>query len=106
MPFSATKDSEFGNSYSDISKTEKRLIRATLKTYEKTGTYVFLKLFKKVDDDYEFQQRLSLTTEEFDNFIKKAPKIRETFPLSSQEAESKSKTDGPSPAKKRKFSAT
>ena len=106
MPFSATKDSEFGDSYYDISKTEKRLIRATLKTYEKTGTYVFLKLFKKVDVDYEFQQRLSLTTEEFDKLIKKAPKIRETFPLSSQEAESKSKTDGPSPAKKTKFSAT
>ena len=106
MPFSATKDSEFGDSYYDISKTEKRLIRATLKTYEKTGTYVFLKLFKKVDDDYEFQQRLSLTTEEFDKLFKKAPKIRETFPLSSQEAESKSKTDGPSPAKKTKFSAT
>ena len=106
MPFSATKDSEFGDSYYDISKTEKRLIRATLKTYEKSGTYVFLKLFKKVDDDYEFQQRLSLTTEEFDKLIKKAPKIRETFPLSSQEAESKSKTDGPSPAKKTKFSAT
>ena len=106
MPFSATKDSEFGDSYYDISKTEKRLIRATLKTYEKTGTYVFLKLFKKVDDDYEFQQWLSLTTEEFDKLIKKAPKIRETFPFSSQEAESKSKTDGPSPAKKTKFSAT
>ena len=89
MPFSATKDSEFGDSHYDISKTEKRLIRATFKIYEKTGTYVFLKLFKKVDDDYEFQQqRLSLTTEEFDKLIKKAPKIRETFPLSSQEAES------------------
>ena len=56
MPFSATKDSEFEDSYYDISKTEERLIRATLKMYEKTGTYVFLKLFKKVDDDYEFQQ--------------------------------------------------
>ena len=73
MPFSATKDSECGDSYYDISKTEKRLIRATLKTYEKTGTYVFLKLFKKVDvDDYEFQQRLSRTTEEFDKLIKNA----------------------------------
>ena len=106
MPFSATKDSEFGDSYYDISKTEKRLIRATLKTYEKTGTYVFLKLFKKVDDDYEFQQLLSLTTEELDKLIKKAPKIREIVILSSQEAEPKSKTDGPSPAKKTKFSST
>ena len=99
MSFSASKDSEFGDSYYDISKMEKRLIRAILKTYEKTGTYVFLKLFKKVDDDYEFQQGLSMSTEEFDKLIKKAPKNRETFPISSQ-AESKLKTDGPSPAKK------
>ena len=106
MPFSATKDSEFGDSYIDISKTEKRLMRATLRTYEKTGTYVFLKLFKKVDDDYEFQQLLSLTTEEFDKLLKKTPKIRETFPISSQEAESKLKSDGPSPAKKSKRSST
>ena len=71
MPFTATKDSEFGDCHLDISKAEKRLIRATLKTYEKTGIYVFLKLFKKVDDEYEFQQRISLTTDEFDNLIKK-----------------------------------
>ena len=43
MPFISTKDTEFG----DFSKTDKRLIRATLKPYEKTGTYVFLKLLKK-----------------------------------------------------------
>ena len=79
MPFSSTKDSEFGDSYYDISKMEKRLIRATLKTYENTGTYVFLKLFKKVDEDYEFQQRLSLKTEEFDKLIKRAPNIGKLF---------------------------
>ena len=104
MPFSATK--EFGDSYYDILKTEKRLIRVTLKTYERTGTYVFLKLFKEVDDDYEFHQLLSLTTEKFDKLIKKPPEIRETFPLSSQEAEPKLKIDGPSPAKKPKISST
>ena len=77
MAFSATKNSEFGDSYYDISKTEKRLIRAT---YEKTGTYVFLKLFKNVDDDYEIQQRLSLTTEEFDkNLLKKHQKLGKLF---------------------------
>ena len=107
MPFSATKVSEFGDSYINISKTEKRLIRATLKAYEKTRTYVFLKLFKKVDDDYEFQQLLSLNTEEFDKLLKKMPKIRETFPISSQEVESKKlKSDGASPAKKSKTSST
>ena len=66
---------------------------------------MFLKLFKKVDDDYEFQQRLSLITEEFGKLIKKVPKIRETYPISSQEAESILKTDGSSPAKKSKISS-
>ena len=47
MPFTSTKDTEYGDSYFNVSKTDKRLIRATLKIYEKTGTYVFLKLFKK-----------------------------------------------------------
>ena len=59
-PFTSTKDTEFGDCYFDISKTDKRLIRSTLKTYERTGTYVFLKLFKKTAEDYEFEQtRLS-----------------------------------------------
>ena len=98
MPFSATKDSEFGDSHYDISKTEKPFIRATLKTIENTVTYVSLNLFKKVDDDYKFQQRLSLTTEEFAKLIKKASKIRDTFPIRSPETESKLKNDGPSPA--------
>ena len=40
------------------------------------------------------------------NLLKKAPKIREIVPISSQEAESKLKTDGPSPAKKLKISST
>ena len=53
MPFTSTKDTEFGDCYFDISETDKRLIRATVKTYEKTGTYVFLKLFKKAESDYE-----------------------------------------------------
>ena len=47
MPFTSTKDTEFGDCYFDNSKTDKRLKRATLKSYEKTGTYVFLKLLKK-----------------------------------------------------------
>ena len=47
MPSTSTKDTEFGDCYFVISKTDKRLLRATLKTFERTGTYVFLKLFKK-----------------------------------------------------------
>ena len=63
MHFTSTKETEFGDCYFDISKTDKRLIRATVKTYERTGSYVFLKLFKKAESDYEFQQRVSLTVQ-------------------------------------------
>ena len=41
MSFSTTKDFDFGDSYYDISEMEKRLMRATLKIYEETGTNVF-----------------------------------------------------------------
>ena len=49
MPFTAEKDAEFGDAHFDVSKGEKRLIRATIKSYEKAGSYVFLKLFKNLN---------------------------------------------------------
>ena len=69
--------------------------RATLKTYERTGTDVFLKLFKKAAEDYEFEQRISLTLEEFGNLVKEAEKIPES---ATQDSPLK-----PPPAKKQKF---
>ena len=76
MPFTAVKDAEFGDVYFEISRTEKRLIRATVKSYENTGAYVFLKLFKKVDKEYELQQRITLTLDEFELLSKRSAKIR------------------------------
>ena len=76
MPFTSTKDTEFGDCYFDISKTDKGLIRATLKTYERTGTYVFLKLFKKATEEYEFEQRISLTLGELENLFSSASKLQ------------------------------
>ena len=78
MPFNSTKLTEFGDCYLDISKTDKRWIRATLKTYEMTGTYVYLKLIKKAESDYEFQQRVS-TVQEFKNLIERSADIRSQF---------------------------
>ena len=62
-----------------LSKTDKRLIRATLKTYDRTGTYVFLKMLKKAESEYKFQQRISLTAHEFENLIEKSGNIRSRF---------------------------
>ena len=47
------------------------MIRAARKSYENTGTFVFLKLFKRKDNENEFEQRISLTTEQFDKLMKK-----------------------------------
>ena len=95
MPLTSSKDTQFGDCYFDFSQTEKRLVWATLKTYERTGTYVFLNLLKKAAEDYEFEQRISLTLEEFGNLVKKAEKIRES---AMQDSQSK-----PHPAKKQNF---
>ena len=95
MLFTSSKDIQFGDCYFDISQIEKPLVRATLNTYERTGTYVFLKLFKKAAEDYEFEQRISLTLEEFGNLVQKAEKIRES---ATQESPSK-----PPPTKKQNF---
>ena len=54
MPFTASKDKEYGDCYIGMSKTEKRL-----------------KLFKRKNNDYEFEQRISLITEELDKLMKK-----------------------------------
>ena len=63
MSFTAEKDAEFGEANFYVSKSEKRLIRATVKSYVQTECYVFLKFFKKAEHDYEFQQKITLTLE-------------------------------------------
>ena len=85
MPFTASKAKEYGDCFFHISKTEKKLIRATLKTYENTKSCVFLKLFKRKDNEYESEQRISHTTEEFVKLMKKNGRIRNSV----QESEGK-----------------
>ena len=88
MPFTSTKYTKFGDCFFDISKTNKRLIRATPKTYEKTGTYVFLKLFKKkTTEEYEFEQRISLNLQEFGNLVNRAEKILESEENSAKDTQ-------------------
>ncbi len=80
MNFTAETDAKFGDSYVDIAKTDKRLVRATLKTYDNSGTYVFLKLFKPNQQSGEFivQQRIGLTLAEFDQLAEKFDEIKQT----------------------------
>ena len=95
MLFTSSKDTQFGDCYFGICQIGKRLVSATLKTYERTGTHVFLKLFKKTAEDYEFEQRISVSIEKFDNLVNKAERIREA---ATQDSPLK-----PPPAKKQKL---
>lgn len=70
------KDAEFGDFYVDVSRSEKRVVRAAIKTYEQSGTYITLKLFKKFNDDYQFSQKLTLSAKEFDLLASNYKKIK------------------------------
>ena len=74
-------------------KNSKRLVRATLKTYDQTGTYVFLKVFKKATEGAEFEcvQRLSLSSEEFSKLLKSGKSIRAQTKEISDTVENKDK---------------
>ena len=79
MNSTAEKDEAFGDGYMNISKTKKRLIRVTMKSYENTGTYVFLKVFKcgsTADKEFKLHQQISLNMEEFNKLICVADKVR------------------------------
>ena len=71
-------DKHFGDCYFDILENSKRLVLATLKIYDQTGTYVFLKVFKKATEVAEFEcvKRLSLSSEEFSKLLKSGKSIR------------------------------
>ena len=103
MTFTAKIDQQSGDCYLNISQTEKRLVRATVKTYEKTGSYVFLKLFKKPDqnsDDYKFDQRIGLTMEEFTHLSKNFQKIKSMIVKSECDSDDSSSEAKPPPPKK------
>ena len=89
----ANADKDFGDCYFDISENSKRLVRATLKTYDQTGTYVFLEVFKKATEGAEFEcvQRLSLSSEEFSKLLKSGNSIRAQTSEISDTVENKDK---------------
>ena len=74
--FTSTADQQFGDTIIDVSQTERRLIRVTTKTYDSTGTYIFIKLFKKAsDDEFHTDQRVTLTLSEFQALINNSENI-------------------------------
>ena len=62
-----SKDAEYSEFHRDLSHNEKRLVRAAVKTYHTTGTYLSLKLFKRDSEqvDWDFNQKITLSAQEF-----------------------------------------
>ena len=68
--FTLAEDEAFGDYHVDISQKSNRHIRATVKTYEKTGVYIFVKLFKKkTDGEFTLWQKICFTQEEFEKLL-------------------------------------
>ena len=60
-------DTDFYDDFQDISSGEKCIVRVGTKTFDKTGTYITAKLYKKNEDGvFKCLQALTLTTREFD----------------------------------------
>ena len=61
--FSFHNNSDFCH---EISCSSKRIVVASVKTYETTGTYITLQLFNKDSEKFRFNQRITLSAAEFD----------------------------------------
>ena len=72
-------DALFGDDFVDISIDERRWIRASKRVYDRTGAYVFIKLFKNENgaaangEAFEKVQQVCLTLEEFKRLMDRRP---------------------------------
>ena len=64
------KDAEYNDSHFDFNTSEKRTVRVAVKSYDKTGSYVSLKLFKRENSssEYAFAQRIPYQQMSFKNW--------------------------------------
>lgn len=103
-------DTPFNDTYTDISITDKRWIRVGEKTFQKTGKYFFLKLFKKntTSGVWERTQYISLSATEWSALCDSlSPAQNASPPTSSVSKEAPTESTGNSPQKKRfKLGAT
>ena len=74
--------------YHEILCSTKRIVVASVKTYETTGTYITLRLFKKDSEELRFNQRITLSAAEFDLLGQKIKTIQD---LSSRGTAKKNK---------------
>ena len=61
----------------EISCSSKRIVVASVKTYETTGTYINLRLFRKYAEKFRFNQRITLSVADFDLLGQKIKTIQD-----------------------------
>ena len=65
--YSSLENVYFYDDFQDVSLGEKRIVRVGTKTFDKTSTYITVKLYKKNEDGvFKCYQAVTLTTREFD----------------------------------------
>ena len=75
--YTLESDTNFFDDFRDISSGEKRIVRVGTKTFEKTGTYITLKLYKKTDEEvFKMYQAVTLTTKEIDSLADNYSKVK------------------------------
>ena len=74
-----SKDAEYSDFHLDLLLSEKRLVRVAVKTYNSTGTYLSLKLFKREKEqvDWDFNQKITLSAREFNLICHNIEKINQ-----------------------------
>ena len=81
MYSSLENDTDFYDDFQEISSGEKRIVRVGTNTFDKTGTYITVKLYKKNEDGvFKCYQAVTLTTKELDcladNYSKKKKMVK------------------------------
>ena len=74
--YTLESDTDFFDDFRDIYSGEKRKVRVGTKSFEKTGTYITLKLYNKTDEEvFKTYQAVTLMTKEFDCLADNCSKV-------------------------------
>lgn len=85
-PITLEEDEDYNDTFKDVSITEKRIIRVSEKTFQSTGKYFFLKIFRKnaISMIWERSQYIGLTDAEMtallEAFVKDDDYTHDTTP--------------------------
>ena len=100
--YTLESDTNFFDNFRDISSGEKRIVRVGTKTFEKTGTYITLKLYKKTDEEvFKMYQAVTLTTKDFDCLADNYSKVKKMIKAPTGDKISTSTTGDDKPQKRR-----